>query len=155
MKLQVGQLAPDFALPDQDGRVHLLSSYRGRFVLLYFYPKDDTPGCTMEACSFQRSISKFENFEVKIFGISSDSEGGHKQFANKYQLSFTLLADKQKEVIETYGVWKKSNFSSKDFEVIMRSSFLINKEGKITKIYENVNPENHVEEVLKDIEFLA
>jgi peroxiredoxin Q/BCP len=147
----VGSKAPDFKLPDQNGDMHQLSLIPRSWVLLYFYPKDDTPGCTLEAQSLEELLPNFQGLDAKVFGISTDSIGSHKKFAEKYNLSFTLLADEDKKVVSLYGVWGNKKFMGKEYEGTMRTSFLINPEGKIEKIYENVKPEVHAAEVLADI----
>lgn len=151
MKLRIGQLAPDFTLPDQEGKKHTLSDLRGKRVLLYFYPKDDTPGCTKEACSFRDSIEAFKKNKLRIFGISADSVMRHKKFAEKYALSFPLLSDENKEVVKRYGVWAEKKFMGRKYMGILRMSFLINPDGKIQKIYEQVKPDTHAEEVLEEL----
>ncbi len=151
MKLKIGQLAPDFKLPDQSGKEHKLLDYRGGWVLVYFYPKDDTPGCTKEACSIRDSFPKFNKLKAKVFGISVDSVKSHAKFAEKYKLPFTLLADEDKSVVKKYGVWAKKKFMGREYIGTLRTSFLINPKGKIIKIYENVKPEAHAEEVLNDL----
>ena len=151
MKLKIGQLAPDFSLPDQDGKIRRLSDYGGKWVLVYFYPKDDTPGCTKEACAIRDDIPRFDKLNVKIFGISVDTTKSHKKFAEKYNLPFTLLSDDKKEVVKKYGVWQKKSFMGKEYMGTVRASFLINPAGKIAKIYESVKPEVHAEEVLADL----
>ncbi len=143
MKIKQGELAPDFTLLDQDGREHTLSKLRGKLVLLYFYPKDDTPGCTMEACSFRDHFPKFEKLKISVFGISVDSVQSHAKFVQKYRLPFTLLSDEDQTVVNAYGVWEKKTF---------RTSFLIDPDGRVAKVYENVKPETHVDEVLSDSE---
>ncbi len=148
MKLKPGQLAPDFQLPDQDGKIHRLSDYRGQWVLLYFYPKDDTPGCTKEACVIRDSLPNFKKLKVKVFGVSVDSVKSHRKFAEKYSLPFTILADEKKEVVKKYGVWAKKKFMGKEYYGTLRTSFLIGQKGKIVKIYEDVKPEIHAGEVL-------
>lgn len=154
MILTIGQLAPKFKLPDQDGKVISLADYFGQWVLLYFYPKDDTPGCTTEACSLRDNLPRFVNIGAAVLGISTDSVESHKKFANKYKLPFTLLADEDKEVVNKYGVWAKKSFMGKKYEGINRTSFLIDPKGKIVKIYEKVKPEKHVAEVLADLKIL-
>ncbi len=154
MKLTLHQHAPDFSLPDQNGALHTLSKYKGQWVLLYFYPKDDTPGCTKEACAIRDNFLAFKKLKVQIFGISVDSVKRHEKFAAKYELPFTLLADEKKEVVEQYGVWAKKKFMGREYMGIVRTSFLINPQGKIAKIYENVKPEIHAEEVLADLKNL-
>jgi peroxiredoxin Q/BCP len=143
--------APDFTLPDQDGKSHTLSHHRGAWVLLYFYPKDDTPGCTKQACMLRDALPAFGKLKAKVFGVSVDSVASHKKFAEKYELPFTLLADADKKVVELYGVWGKKKFMGKEYDGTMRTSFLIDPDGNIAKIYENVKPETHAEEVLKDL----
>jgi len=138
MKLKIGNRAPNFKLADQNGNVHSLKDYEDKWVLLYFYPKDDTPGCTKEACAIRDSFPRFSKLKAAVLGISADSVQSHKKFAEKYKLPFTLLADIKKEVIKKYGV-------------IFRTSSLINPKGKIAKIYENVKPETHAEEIIKDL----
>ncbi len=154
MKLSPKKLAPNFTLPDQVGQVHKLSDQRGQWVLLYFYPKDDTPGCTTEACSLRDHLPRFKKMKAVVFGISADSVRSHAKFAEKYQLPFTLLADEDKEVVKAYGVWAKKKFMGREYIGILRTSFLIDPKGKIAKIYEKVKPETHAEEVLKDLETL-
>lgn len=155
MKLQTGDPAPDFVLSDQDGVVHRLSDYRGRWVLLYFYPKDDTPGCTKEACAFRDQLPSFDKLRAQVLGVSADSVASHARFAAKYRLSFPLLADQTKEVVQLYGVWGKKRFMGREFKGTMRTSFLIDPDGRIAKVYENVKPERHAEEVIADLEALS
>ncbi len=152
MKLKLNQKAPDFKLPDQNGKEHKLSDCAGKWVLLYFYPKDDTPGCTKEACGIRDNFPAFKKMKAVVLGVSADSSASHVKFADKYKLPFTLLSDEKKEVLEKYGVWGKKKFMGREYMGISRTSFLINPLGKIAKIYENVKPEIHAEEVLKDLE---
>ncbi|MEI6221885.1 MAG: thioredoxin-dependent thiol peroxidase [bacterium] len=154
MNLTVGQKAPEFTLSDQDGKQHSLSSYHGQFVLLYFYPKDDTPGCTKEACSLRDNVPHFENLNALVFGISKDSVTSHKKFADKFELTFPLLSDESTETIQAYDSWGERQFMGKKYMGTFRNSFLINPEGNIAKIYENVKPEVHAEEVVADIQAL-
>src|SRR3989338_8344656 len=151
MKLKAGQLAPYFTLPDQDGKQHSLSDYGGKWGLVYFYPKDDTPGCTKEACAIRDDNTRFNKLKAKVLGISVDSVKSHKKFAEKYALPFTLLSDEKKEVVKKYGVWQKKKFMGKEYMGTIRTSFLIDSAGKVAKIYESVKPETHAEEVLKDL----
>ncbi len=144
--------APNFTLIDQHGTMHTLAEYTGMYVLLYFYPKDDTPGCTTEACSFRDRLNELKAKNVQVLGVSVDDEQSHKKFAEKYQLNFPLLADTDKKVVTAYNVWKEKTLAGKTFMGIMRESFLINPEGNIIKHYENVKPETHVEEIIEDIE---
>ena len=152
-KIEVGKMAPDFELPDQDGKLHKLSDYRGKTVLLYFYPKDDTPGCTKEACSIRDSQANFKNLTTVVLGVSIDSVESHKKFAEKYGLPFTLLSDEKKEVVKLYGVYGTKKIIGLEYLGLgtLRSSFLIDPEGKIAKIYEKVKPEIHADEVLEDV----
>jgi len=154
-KLKINQIAPDFKLKDQDGKIHRLSDYKGKWILLYFYPKDDTPGCTKEACTIRDNFPNFKKLDVVVLGISTDSVESHKKFAEKYNLPFTLLSDENKKVVKKYGVWGKKKFMGKEYEGTLRTSFLINSKGRIAKIYENVNPEIHAEEVLEDLKNLT
>jgi peroxiredoxin Q/BCP len=155
MKLALRDSAPAFTLLDSEGRQHSLSDYRGGYVLIYFYPKDDTPGCTTEACSFRDNLPRFEKSGLTVLGISPDSVKSHKKFADKYGLPFTLLADEDKKVVEAYGVWGKKKFMGREYNGVFRTSFLVDKDGKIAKIYENVKPADHVSEVLKDFNALV
>ena len=148
---QEGKLAPDFTLPDQTGRNHTLSDYRGQWVLLYFYPKDDTPGCTTEACSIRDNAPKFGKLKARVFGISIDSVESHARFAKKFELPFLLLADAEKKIVERYGVWGLKKFMGREYMGTQRMSFLIDPKGKIAKIYRNVKPAEHADEVLRDI----
>lgn len=152
---KIGQKAPEWTLEDQDGVTHSLGSNKGSWVLMYFYPKDDTPGCTKEACAFRDSFPAFKKIKAKVFGISVDSVAKHRKFADKYELPFTLLADPEKEVVSAYGVWGKKKFMGREYMGTMRISFLIDPKGVIAKIYEQVKPETHAEEVLKDLHDLS
>lgn len=135
--------ALDFSLPDQNGEVHKLSDYRGQFVILYFYPKDDTPGCTVEACSFRDNQEVFKKNGIVILGVSKDTVASHKRFAQKHNLRFTIFSDVEKKVIKKYEAWGL---------FALRKTYLIDKEGNIVKVYEKVNPLTHVAEILKDKE---
>ncbi len=147
-------IAPDFKLPDQDGKVHSLASYRGKWVLIYFYPKDDTAGCTAQACAIRDADPDFAKLDAVVLGISGDTVASHKKFADKYALAFPLLADADKTVINTYGVWGKKKFMGREYEGIMRTSFLVDPYGKIAKVYENVRAAQHAEMVLADLNAL-
>ena len=155
MKLKINQKAPDLKLLDQDGKIHKLSDCKGKWVLVYFYPKDDTPGCTKEACSIRDNWPDFKKVKLTVLGISVDSVKSHDKFAAKYELPFTLLADEEKKVVKQYGVWAKKKFMGKEYMGTLRTSFLIDPAGKIAKIYEKVNPDGHAEEVLKDFKSFA
>jgi peroxiredoxin Q/BCP len=147
-------VAPLFALPDQDGKEHSLTDYAGKWVLLYFYPKDDTPGCTKEACTIRDSFPDFKKMKITVLGMSVDSVKSHKKFERKYKLPFTLLSDDKKEVVKKYGVWGKKKLMGRAYEGTSRTSFLIDPKGKIAKIYKDVNPVSHAEEVLADMKTL-
>ena len=151
MILKVGDTAPDFTLPDQNGKDHKLSDYLGKNILLYFYPRDFTPGCTAEACQLRDSFPKFKDINTVVLGISTDSSETHKKFAKKNKLPFTLLADTKKEVVKTYNVYQPKKFLGKEFFGVLRTSFLINPNGKIIHIYEKVKPNVHAKEVLKNL----
>jgi peroxiredoxin Q/BCP len=148
---KVGDRAPDFSLPDQDGKVHTLSHYAGKWVLVYFYPRDNTPGCTTEACAIRDDFDNFEKIDAVVLGISTDSVASHKKFADEYKLPFTLLADTEKEVVKAYGVYGEKSMMGKMFMGVKRSSFLIRPDGTIAKVYEKVKPADHSAEVLADI----
>jgi peroxiredoxin Q/BCP len=152
--LELNELAPDFRLLDQNGNQHKLSDYRGKKVILYFYPKDDTPGCTTEACQFNEILPNFQGTEAVVIGISADTPESHKKFAEKYNLNFTLLSDPEKEVIQKYGVWKEKNMYGKKTFGIVRTTFIIDEEGKIRKIYNNVKADRHAQKVIEDIKTL-
>ena len=148
--LHVGDVAPDFTLPDQGGTARTLSDYRGSWVLLYFYPRDNTPGCTTEACAIRDTYSAFNKSKIIVLGVSTDSIASHGKFARKYALPFTLLADEKKQVVKRYGVWGKKKFMGREYDGTFRRSFLINPQGKVAKIYEQVKPPEHAAEVLQD-----
>jgi len=145
----------DFSLPDQNGDVHRLSDYRGQFVVLYFYPKDDTPGCTVEACSFRDNQEIYKENGIVILGVSKDTVLSHKKFAQKHNLRFTLFSDIEKRVIKKYKAWGTKKFLGKAYEGVKRITYLIDKTGEIIKVYEKVNPLIHTAEIIKDKENLS
>ena len=147
--IEPGQSFPDFALPDQNGDVHQLSDIRGSKSVIYFYPKDDTPGCTKEACSFRDAFSKFKEHGISVLGVSPDSEASHKKFAAKYKLPFTLLADTDRSISEAYGVYWEKKFMGRTYMGVHRTTFLIDEKGKIKKVFAKVKPEEHASEVLE------
>ena len=155
MSLKQGDLAPDFTLLDQNGEPHTLSDYRGRWVLIYFYPADDTPGCTKEACGIRDNFPEFTRLNAKVLGISNDSVDSHDKFAAKYSLPFTLLADEGKEVVKQYGVWGKKTSFGRTYTGLRRTSFLVDPDGKIAKVYQKVKPADHALQVVGDLETLA
>lgn len=148
MPISANQTAPDFSLSDETGTVRKLSDYLGKVVVLYFYPKDDTPGCTTEACNFRDNFSAYEKKGVVILGVSPDSPKSHAKFKEKYHLNFPLLADVEHQVCEQYGVWGLKKFMGKEYNGVFRTTFLIGTDGKIVKVFENVKPEQHSDEVL-------
>ena len=146
--------APQFSLPDQNNIPHSLSQYLGQWVVLYFYPKDDTTGCTKEACTLQASLLALQSKNVVVLGVSKDSVVSHKKFAEKNHLSFPLLSDEKKVAITAYHVWGVKKYMGREYEGILRQTFLINPQGEIVKEYKNVNPTIHAEEILKDLTVL-
>ncbi len=151
MLLEQGAVAPDFELEDENGVPHKLSDYRGKFVVLYFYPKDDTPGCTTEACNFRDDYSAYTKAGVVILGVSPDNVKSHAKFKMKHQLPFTLLADINHEVCVTYGVWALKKMMGREYFGVMRTTYLIGPDGKIVKVFEKVKPADHSAEVLAAI----
>lgn len=149
--LQEGVLAPDFALQDQEEVFHNLSDYRGKKVVLYFYPKDDTPGCTKEACSFRDSFGDFRKNGLVVLGVSKDSTSSHAKFQEKYSLPFPLLSDTDTTVIKAYEAWGPKKYMGRDYEGVLRITYIIDEEGKILKAYEKVKPQDHAQEILEDI----
>ncbi|PYZ96941.1 thioredoxin-dependent thiol peroxidase [Alteribacter lacisalsi] len=151
MTVEVGQKAPEFTLPANDGKAVNLSDYKGKYVVLYFYPKDMTPGCTTQACDFRDQKESFEELDAVILGVSPDPVERHEKFIDKHGLTFQLLADEDHKVAEEYGVWKlKKNFG-KEYMGIERSTFVIDKEGNIIKEWRKVKVKGHVEEALEFI----
>lgn len=143
--------APDFSLMDETGKKVSLSDFKGKVVVLYFYPKDDTPGCTTEACNFRDNYSKYEDLGAVILGISPDSQKSHEKFAAKHQLPFTLLVDEGHKVCEKYGVWGRKKFMGREYDGVFRTTYLIGKDGAVAKVFEGVKPANHAQEVLDAI----
>jgi len=145
---KVGDTAPDFRLPDQAGQMHSLGDYRGKWLVLYFYPKDETPGCTKEACGFRDLSARFEAAGAAIVGVSANDMETHLRFKTKHKLPFELLVDADAAVSKSYGVWKQKNLYGKKFMGIERTTFVIDKTGRIAQIYPKVKVEGHVAEVL-------
>lgn len=154
IKLKAGDKAPDFVLKDQEGKERSLKEFRGKKILLYFYPRDFTPGCTKEACGIRDNFNDFEKLDVVVLGVSTDSVESHKKFAEKYNLPFILLSDEEGEVAKKYGVWQKKKLAGREYYGVVRVSFLIDEQGKILKVYEKVKPEIHAKEILEDLESL-
>lgn len=151
MVLSEGAKAPGFELQDSEGKIHKLSDYAGETIVVYFYPKDDTPGCTKEACSFRDSYADFKKAGVTIIGISPDKVESHKKFKEKYALPFTLLADPDHAVCEAFGVWGLKKSFGREYEGVFRTTFVIGPEGEIKRVFENVKPSDHSQEVLEAI----
>jgi peroxiredoxin Q/BCP len=146
--LKVGELVPDFTLVDQDEKSHTLSQYRGKKVVLYFYPKDMTPGCTVQAEGMRDSMNDLEVKGIVVLGVSVDDVKSHKKFVEKHNLNFPLLADTEKTVVEAYGVWKEKSMFGKKYMGIQRDTFLIDEEGKLIQHFEKVNPLKHASQIL-------
>jgi len=144
-----GELVPDFTLEDQDGRSHTLSQYRGKKVVLYFYPKDMTPGCTVQAEGMRDSMNDLEAKGIIVLGVSVDDVKSHKKFVEKHNLNFPLLSDTDKKVVQEYGVWKEKSMFGKKYMGIQRDTFLIDEEGKLIQHFKKVNPLKHVGQVLE------
>jgi peroxiredoxin Q/BCP len=151
----VGASAPQFSLQDQDGKTHALKDYLGRWTLLYFYPKDDTPGCTKEACGMRDNFAAFNRLKMAVLGVSTDSVKSHKKFADKFSLTFPLLADEEKKMVEAYGVWGEKKFMGRTYLGTNRVSFLVDPTGKVAKVYDKVKPEGHAQEVEADVRALS
>ncbi len=146
--LQVGDKAPDFTLPDQDGKPVSLKDFAGKKLVLYFYPKDNTPGCTREACAFKENIAAFNRIKTAVLGVSPDSSASHIKFIAKYELNFPLLADTERAVSTAYGVFKEKLMYGKKVMGIERTTFIIDEKGRIEKIFPKVKVDGHIEQVL-------
>lgn len=147
----VGKSAPNFKVKDQNGVEKSLKDFSSKYLLLYFYPKDLTPGCTTEACNFRDGKDELANLDLEVVGVSCDPVEKHQKFIEKHELNFTLLADVDHEIVDKYGVWVEKSMYGKKYMGIQRDSFLINKEGKIIKHYVKVKPKEHINEVIKDM----
>ncbi len=150
MPISSGIPAPEFEMFDDTNTLRKLSDFRGRNVVLYFYPKDNTPGCTKEACNFRDDYSAYEKAGIVILGVSPDDVASHVKFKKKFQLQFPLLADDEHKVCNAYGVWGPKKFMGKEYEGVLRTTFLIDGEGMIKEVYENVRPAEHSTELLKE-----
>lgn len=146
--LKIGAKAPEFSLPDGDGNIVSLSDFKGKKVVLYFYPKDMTSGCTKEACSFQEHLGAIKKKGAVVIGVSADSPSLHQKFAAKYELSFPLISDEKKEIIKKYGVWQEKSMYGKKYMGIARTTFIIDERGTISHIFPKVKVEGHTQEVL-------
>jgi len=145
--LKVGDKAPDFSLPDQTGNVRSLKDFKGKKLVLYFYPRDNTSGCTKEACAFQDNLTRLRRKGVEVVGVSADSIQSHEKFADKYDLRFPLLSDENKEAIKAFNAWKKKKMYGKEYMGIERTTYIIDEKGKITHIFPKVKVNGHVDEV--------
>ena len=152
MTISAGEPAPDFTLADEEGRMHSLSDYSGKPVVLYFYPKDDTPGCTKEACGFRDDYSAYEEAGVVVLGVSPDTSKSHAKFKTKYELPFTLLADPDHDVLKLYGVWGLKKSFGREYEGVFRTTFLIGGDGNILKVFKKVKPAVHSAEILSALD---
>lgn len=146
--LAIGDTAPAFTLPDQTGAALDSKSLKGQRYLLYFYPKDSTPGCTMQACGLQSDLAQFNDLGIRVLGVSMDSVASHTKFADKYGLRFSLLADTERQLIEAYGVWVEKSLYGRKYMGIARSSFLVGANGKIEQVWEKANTKTHAQDVL-------
>ena len=145
--IEEGDAFPDFSLADQSGKVHTLNELKGQKSVIYFYPKDDTPGCTVEACNFRDNLPRFEG--VKVFGVSPDNPKSHQKFIDKFNLNFPLLADTDKKLSESAGVWVEKSMYGKKYMGVERTTFLLDENGKVEKIWRKVKPDGHPEEVIE------
>lgn len=143
--------APDFQLPDETGSLHKLSDYRGKYVILYFYPKDDTPGCTTEACGFRDDYTLYQAAGAVVLGVSPDAPKSHIKFKLKYNLPYTLLSDVDHAVCEQYGVWGLKKSMGREYKGVFRTTFIIAPDGSIQKVFENVKPDGHSSQILAEI----
>lgn len=150
-KPNINDFAPDFTLKNQAGETRTLSAYRGQYVVLYFYPKDDTPGCTIQACSYRDNMAEFTKRNIKVFGISKDDVKSHSKFLAKFNLNFELLADDALEVVSLYDVYKEKNMYGKAVMGVVRTTFVVDPQGKIVAVFDKVNPEEDVQKVLSVI----
>ena len=151
LKLKEGDMAPEFTAPTNDGGKVSLSDFKGRNVILYFYPRDNTPGCTKEACAFRDEFAAFKKKGAVVLGVSTDSPKSHDKFVEKYKLPFTLLADEGKEIVQAYGVWGPKKFMGMKFIGTHRMTFLIGPDGRIKKIWPKVKPADHAQDVLAEL----
>jgi peroxiredoxin Q/BCP len=151
MVLEAGVKAPEFELTDSQGNQHKLSDYAGQTIVVYFYPKDDTPGCTKEACSFRDSYQEFKQAGVEVIGISPDNEKSHTKFIDKYELPFILLSDPDHQVCEAFGVWGLKKYMGREYDGVFRTTFIIGPEGEIKRVFKNVKPADHSQEVLEAV----
>lgn len=148
MMLKEFDMAPDFTLSDASGNTHSLKDYRGKKVVVYFYPKDNTPGCTIQACAFRDAYSAFHDLDVVVIGISKDSQKSHEKFVDKYDLPFVLLSDPERVAIEGFGVWQEKKMMGKTYMGVVRATFVLDEEGKIIKVYPKASPDKNAADIL-------
>jgi peroxiredoxin Q/BCP len=151
MTAAVGEMAPDFTAPTDGGGTLTMSSLRGKTVVLFFYPKDDTSGCTKEACSFRDALPRFDKLDAVVLGVSRDSAASHRKFKEKFELPYTLLVDKDREIATAYGIMGEKSMYGKKYITALRTTFVIDPDGRIAKVFENVVPENHAAEVAEAV----
>lgn len=154
MSIQIGKKVPEFVAFDEKGVGQTPRNYRGKWLLVYFYPKDDTPGCTKEACAIRDAWEDFEKAGIAVLGVSTQGIKSHQKFSEKHRLPFPLLVDEDKKMAEMFGVWRKKKFMGREYMGTERMSFLVDPKGKIAKIYEKVRPELHASEILVDVQEL-
>jgi len=155
MKLKINDKAPSFVLPSTSKEKFFLKDSLGKYIVIYFYPKDDTPGCTIETNDFNKLLSKFKKLECEVYGISKDNLKSHDKFRDKYKIKFDLLSDEELKVLKKYKVWGKKKFMGREFMGILRTTFLIDKKGKIIKIWDNVKVKDHAKEVLETLKSIS
>jgi len=151
INLKIGDKAPDFKLMDQDGNIVKLADFKGKKFVLYFYPKDDTPGCTKEACDFRDNLGKLKKSNVEVLGVSNDDSESHKKFSSKYSLNFPILSDTDKKVSQDYGVYELKEKFGHQYYGITRSTFVIGENGNIENIFYKVSPEQHIDEIMEAV----
>ena len=150
--LSVGDKAPAFTAKDQDGKTVKLSDFKGRKVVLYFYPKDDTPGCTTEACGLRDDYGELTRRGVAVLGVSTDTEASHRKFADKYDLPFTLLADPDRKIVESYGAWGEKKLYGRAYMGTLRVTYLIDERGRVAEVWPKVSPKTHAADILKRLD---
>jgi len=151
VSIPVGEMAPDFTAPTDGGGTLTMSSLRGKTVVLFFYPKDDTSGCTKEACSFRDALPRFDKLDAVVLGVSRDSAASHRKFKEKFKLPYTLLVDRDREIATAYGIMGEKSMYGKKYITALRTTFVIDPEGRVAKVFENVVPENHAAEVAEAV----
>ena len=154
MSIVIGRKAPDFKAPNQDGNIISLKDFKDSWIVLYFYPKDDTEGCTKEACSFRDNMEDLTSIGAVVIGVSPDGVKSHGKFIKKYDLNFNLVSDENKKIVEKYGVWAEKSMYGRKYMGVLRTTFIINPKGKLVKIYDKVKVEGHTEAIIEDIKAL-